>query len=591
MVAIGVGGADAMEVMAGLPFTVRWPKIIGVRLTGELNGWSAPKDVILKVCEILTVKGGTGAIVEYFGPGTETISATGKGTICNMGAEHGATCSLFPFDEAMARYLEATGRAEIADLARQHASHLVSDAEVEANPEDFYDQIIDIDLSSLSPMVVGPHSPDRARRLVDLGDEAHAENWPEELSAALIGSCTNSSYEDMDRAASVAQQAAARGLKAKTPLYVTPGSDAVDQTIRRDGQMDALEAIGATVLANACGPCIGQWDRQGGKSKDTNAIVTSFNRNFSGRNDGNHSTLAFIASPEIVVALSIAGRLDFDPTRDPLLDEEGNQVMLNPPVGEALPEQSFLFTGKGFVSPPKDPSTVAVDIREDSERLQKLTPFQPIAPDELSNLVILAKVKGKCTTDHISPAGPWLRYRGHLEKISDNAYTGAANLFSEALGTGNHVLTGETGIPLPELAKDYRAQGVGWVVIGDTNYGEGSSREHAAMSPRFLGCRAVLVRSFARIAEANLKKQGILPLTFSDAGSWDNLQAEDRLTINGVDHLTPATPLTVTACHADGNEESFECQHTLSELEIEWFRAGSALNYLRDQDQPQATAS
>ena len=590
MVAIGVGGADAMEVMAGLPFSIRWPKLIGVHLKGELSGWSSPKDVILEVCGRLTVKGGTGAIVEYFGEGTASISCTGKGTICNMGAELGATTSLFPFDERMARYLESTGRGELAAQARSHAAELRADDEVAADPSRFYDQILEIDLSALPPTIVGPHTPDRARRVSELGAEAQAEGWPLEIKAALIGSCTNSSYEDMDRAASLARQATAKGLKLKTPLMVTPGSNTVDATIRRDGQMQALEAMGATVLANACGPCIGQWQRDDVKKGETNTIVTSFNRNFSGRNDGNHQTLAFIASPEIVVALALSGRLDFDPARDSLTNDAGEQVRLDGPSGDELPADGFADETRGYVAPPEDGGDRPLDVAPDSERLQLLEPFEPITPEQLTGLPVLLKVKGKCTTDHISAAGPWLRFRGHLEHISDNMYIGATNVFDPKQGSGLDVLSGERGVGLPEIAKRYKAQGLGWVTIGDGNYGEGSSREHAAMSPRFLGCRAVIARSFARIAETNLKKQGVLALQFVDPGSWDLIREDDRLDLVDVDALAPGSLVTVVVHHADGDEDRFECSHTLSELQIAWFRAGSALNYLREQQTEAATA-
>ncbi len=588
MVAVGVGGADAMEVMAGLPFTVRWPKLIGVQLKGSLDGWSSPKDVILKVCELLTVKGGTGAIVEYFsdgseGSGTASISCTGKGTVCNMGAELGATTSLFPFDEHMAGYLASTGRAEIAELARDHAELLRADPEVARDPERYFDQVVEIDLDQLPPMIVGPHTPDLARSLDALGDEAKREQWPLEIKAALIGSCTNSSYEDMDRVAALARQAKDKGLELKTPLMVTPGSNTVDATIRRDGQMEALESIGATVLANACGPCIGQWQRDDIDKGDSNTIVTSFNRNFSGRNDGNHQTLAFISSPDVVVALALAGRLDFDPRRDTLTNASGDEVRLDPPTGDELPADGFAPTSEGYVGPPADGSGVDLDVAPGSERLQLLDPFAPITPDQLRDLPVLVKVKGKCTTDHISAAGPWLRFRGHLQNISDNCFLGATNAFTGEQGKGLNVLTGERGQSYPEIGKAYRAARQGWVAVGDVNYGEGSSREHAAMSPRYLGCRAVLARSFARIAETNLKKQGALPLQFVDAAAWGLIRETDRLSFDGIDSLSPGSSVTVTATHEDGGSDSFECSHTLNPLQIEWFRAGSALNHLRAQ--------
>ncbi len=584
MVAIGVGGADAMEVMAGLPFGVRWPKLIGVHLKGRLDGWSSPKDVILKVCEILTVKGGTGAIVEYFGEGTESISCTGKGTICNMGAEHGATTSIFPFDERMAKYLESTQRADVAQLARDHAAELVADPEVAADPARFFDQVIEIDLSALPPMVVGPHTPDRARPLDELKAEAADEGWPAELKAALIGSCTNSSYEDMERAASLARQASAVGLKVKSPLMVTPGSNTVDETIRRDGQMQALQDIGATVLANACGPCIGQWQRDDIEKGDVNSIITSFNRNFSGRNDGNHDTLAFISSPEVVVAMALAGRLDFDPRRDSLEGADGQRVELAPPTGDELPSKGFAPSGTGFVAPPADGSSVELDVSPSSKRLQLLEPFGAPSPEQFVDLPVLLKVKGKCTTDHISAAGPWLRFRGHLDNISDNMYIGATNAFTGEAGKGRDLVSGEDGKSFPKVARHYKAEGTGWVVIGDSNYGEGSSREHAAMSPRFLGCKAVIARSFARIAETNLKKQGVLALVFDDPAAWELIREDDRVSLSGLEDLGPGSKLTVSVAHADGGTESFTASHSLSDLQVEWFRAGSALNYLRGQD-------
>lgn len=585
MVAIGVGGADAMEVMAGLPFGVKMPRLIGVHLKGALSQWSSPKDVILKVLEHLTVKGGTGHIVEYFGEGTASLSCTGKATICNMGAEHGATTSIFPYDEAMGRYLRATQREHIADLADGQAAHLRADDAVLADPASHYDQVIEIDLSALPPLIVGPHTPDRVRSVNALQGEVSSEGWPETLTSALIGSCTNSSYQDMERAASVARQAAAQGLKAQVPLMVSPGSNVIDDTIRRDGQMEALAAIGATVLANACGPCIGQWQRDDVEKGTTNAIVTSFNRNFSGRNDGNHSTLAFITSPEIVVAMALSGRLDFDPERDTLTAPDGSQVKLSPPDGLELPANGFVQTGRGYEAPPADGSGVELDVAEGSTRLQLLTPFAPPEDHEFEGLPLLLKVSGKCTTDHISAAGPWLKYRGHLENISDNMYIGATNAFSGEVGTGKDVLSGDTGLAFPEVAKRYKQQGLGWVVVGDVNYGEGSSREHAAMSPRFLGCKAVIARSFARIAETNLKKQGVLALTFDDPASWELVQEDDRFALSGLDGLAPGSSVTVTLTHADGSTDSFGCHHSLSELQVAWWQAGSALNHLRNQNQ------
>ena len=581
MVAIGVGGADAMEVMAGLPFTVRWPGVIGVHLTGELSGWSSPKDVILKVCEELTVKGGTSHIVEYFGPGTSSISCTGKGTICNMGAEVGATTSLFPFDASMSRYLDATGRSGVSELANQHSSLLVADSEVSENPEKFFDRIIEINLSELEPMIVGPHTPDLARSVSDLGQEAKEKNWPTDIQAALIGSCTNSSYEDMERAASIAKQAKEAGIKSKVQFMVTPGSDTIDQTIRRDGQMQLLDDIGGTVLANACGPCIGQWKREDISKGDVNSIVSSYNRNFSGRNDGNHQTLSFLTSPEIVTAMALAGSLDFNPQKDKLTAADGTEFSLEPPTGAELPSNGFESSLVGFIAPAE--GDVDLDISLTSRRLQLLEPFKAITKDDLADLPLLVKVKGKCTTDHISPAGIWLQFRGHLDNISDNCYIGAHNSFTEEQGTAINQIDGTKG-KLPKVARNYHENGQGWAVVADVNYGEGSSREHAAMSPRFLGCKVVIARSMARIAETNLKKQGVLPLTFADESSWDLLRVDDRLTIKGTDELGPSSKVTVEAKHSDGTMDTFVCNHSMDELQVEWFKAGSALNYLRSKN-------
>ncbi len=581
MVAIGVGGADAMEVMAGLPFTIRWPGVIGVHLTGKLSGWTSPKDVILKVCEELTVKGGTSHIVEYFGPGASSISCTGKGTICNMGAEVGATTSLFPFDASMSRYLDATGRSGVSELANKNLSLLVSDSEVLANPEKFYDRIIEINLSELEPMIVGPHTPDLARSVSDLGQEAKDKGWPTDIKAALIGSCTNSSYEDMERAASVARQAKAAGIKSKVQFMVTPGSDTIDQTIRRDGQMQLLDDIGGTVLANACGPCIGQWKREDVTKGEVNSIVSSYNRNFSGRNDGNHQTLSFLTSPEVVTAMALAGTLDFNPQKDKLTAADGTEFSLKPPTGSELPSKGFESSLVGFVPPSE--SSVDLEVSTSSRRLQLLEPFKAITKDELTNLPLLVKVKGKCTTDHISPAGIWLQFRGHLDNISDNCYIGAHNSFTEEQGTAINQLDGTKG-KLPKVARNYHENGQGWAVVADVNYGEGSSREHAAMSPRFLGCKVVIARSMARIAETNLKKQGVLPLTFDDESSWDLLRVDDRMTIKGTDELGPNSEVTVEAKHSDGTMDAFVCNHSMDELQVEWFKAGSALNYLRSQN-------
>ncbi|MDI3316483.1 MAG: aconitate hydratase [Bacillota bacterium] len=588
MLAIGVGGADAVDVMAGLPWEVLYPKRIGVRLTGRLEGWAAPKDVILKLLGILTVKGGTNRIVEYFGPGARSISATGKATITNMGAELGATTSVFPFDERMAVYLRATGREALAELAERHRELLAADPEVEERPEAFFDQVIEIDLSRLEPHVVGPHTPDLARTVSELGEAARREGYPLELSAALIGSCTNSSYEDLSRAAEVARQAAAHGLKARVPFLVTPGSEQIRATIERDGQLNAFEAIGATVLANACGPCIGQWRRQPPAEGSTpgvagarNSIITSFNRNFPGRNDGSRDTLAFIASPEMVVAFALSGRLDFNPFTDELEAPDGSRFRLEPPApAPEVPAQGYAGGESGFVAPPAERKAVELRVDPNSERLQLLEPFAPWDGHDFVDLPLLLKVKGKCTTDHISPAGPWLRYRGHLDRISDNMFLGAVNAFTGETGRTLNLLTGERGLPVAQVARDYKARGIRWVVVGDVNYGEGSSREHAAMSPRYLGAAAVIARSFARIHETNLKKQGILPLTFADPADYEKVQEADRISILGLAGLAPGKELTVRLRHADGSEESFPVRHSLSQEQIEWFRAGSALNLI-----------
>jgi aconitate hydratase len=579
MIAVGVGGADAVDVMAAMPWEVKAPKLIGVRLTGKLQGWTASKDVILKVCEILTVKGGTNAIVEYFGPGARSISCTGKGTICNMGAEHGATTSLFPYDAKMGDYLRATDRAQVADLADSHAALLAADPEVEERPQDFFDRVIEIDLDSLEPHLVGPHTPDLARPVSALSEEAREKGYPVNVTNALIGSCTNSSYEDMSRAAHLARQATAKGLKAKVPFWVSPGSDTVQATIQRDGQMADLEAVGAIVLANACGPCIGQWKRDDSGIEETNSIVTSFNRNFRKRNDGSANTLAFIGSPEMVTAIALSGRLDFDPTRD-MIDGQ----MLEPPQGSELPEEGFETRFEGFVLPAADGSNTEVTVSQTSKRLQLLTPFAAWGGEDYEDLFVLLKAHGKCTTDHISQAGPWLRFRGHLDNISDNMFIGAINSFTHEsggnAGEGKDQLDGETK-SFPAVARNYKANGRGWVVFGDENYGEGSSREHAAMEPRHLGARAVIVRSFARIHETNLKKQGVLPLTFVDPADYDKVREADRVALRGLTSLQPGSLVTVELSHDDGSTESFATAHTLNQEQIAWFRAGSALNCIR----------
>ncbi|HZU74846.1 MAG TPA: aconitate hydratase [Acidimicrobiales bacterium] len=575
MVAVGVGGADAVDVMVGGTFGVRWPKLIGVRLTGSLNGWTAPKDIILKVAELLTVKGGTGAIVEYFGPGAGTISATGKATICNMGAEIGATCSLFPYDGHSALYLKATGREALADAADGVAHHLRADDEVDADPGRYFDQVIEIDLDTLEPHIVGPHTPDLARPVSAMGAEAKAKGWPTKLTNALVGSCTNSSYEDITRAASVARQAAARGLSAKVPLLITPGSERVRATIERDGLLADLEAIGATVLANACGPCIGQWQRDDITEGETNSILTSYNRNFPKRNDGNANTLAFIASPETVVAYALVGTLDFNPLTDPV-----DGAVLEPPTGEELPSLGFESGEAGFVAPPEDRSDVEVVVHPSSTRLQLLEPFSPNPEAELDRLPILLKAAGKCTTDHISAAGPWLRYRGHLDNISSNLFLGAVNAFTGEAGSGRCPVHHRSE-PYPDCARHCREAGVAWVAIGDENYGEGSSREHAAMEPRFMGARAIFARSFARIHETNLKKQGVLALTFSDPSTYDAIGEEDTITILGLDRLAPDQPVQCRIEKPDGSSVEFTATHTMSEEHIAWYRAGSALNLIR----------
>jgi aconitate hydratase len=582
MIAIGVGGADAVDVMTGYPFNVRWPKLIGVKLTGELSGWSAPKDIILEVARILTVKGGTGAIIEYFGPGASSISCTGKATICNMGAEIGATTSLFAYDDAMGRYLKSTGREAIADAANAVAHDLRADDEVLADPASYFDQVIEIDLSTLKPLINGPHTPDRARLVGDLGAEAQAEGWPMEISSALIGSCTNSSYEDISRAASIARWAADNGVAAKVPLLVTPGSEQVRATIERDGFLADLEQIGATVLANACGPCIGQWSRSDVQEGDANVIVTSYNRNFPKRNDGFASTLAFVTSPETVVAMALSGRVDFDPTTDTLTNVDGQEVRISVPVGEELPDKGFTPGESGFLAPPADGSGVDVMVSPDSDRLQLLAPFDAWDGKDFLDLPILMKAKGKCTTDHISAAGPWLKYRGHLENISGNLFIGAVNAFTDEVGQGKDQLDGSTR-SFPDLAKHYHEAGQPWIAIGDENYGEGSSREHAAMEPRFRGAKVVLTRSFARIHETNLKKQGVLPLTFADPAVYDLIEQDDRINVLGLADLTPDVPVRCQIVKPDGTTIDFEGLQTMNDEQIGWFRAGGALNIIRQR--------
>ncbi len=584
MIAVGVGGADAVDVMTGFPWNVRWPKAIGVHLTGELTGWAAPKDVILKVAEILTVKGGTGAIVEYFGPGAESLSATGKATICNMGAEIGATTSLFAYDDATSRYLAATDRQKIADAATAVAHHLRADDEVYANPGDYYDQVIEIDLNTLEPLINGPHTPDLARPLSKLASEADLNGWPKEISAALVGSCTNSSYEDISRAASIARDAAAKGLTARVPFMVTPGSEATMRTIERDGFLQDLEAIGGIVLANACGPCIGQWKRDDreGLEGTANTIVTSYNRNFPKRNDGDGATLAFVTSPETTVAMALSGTLDFDPKTDTLTNDAGEEVMLT--VGEAieLPPTGFEDGTSMFIAPPEDGSAIEITVSPTSDRLQLLTPFPAWDGKDYLELPILGKGMGKVTTDHISMAGPWLKYRGHLENISGNLYLGVVNAYTGESELALDPSDGQTK-SYPNIAKSLHEKGINWVFIGEENVGEGSSREHAAMEPRFRGCLAVFAKSFARIHETNLKKQGVLALTFADPLFWDAIEEGDSVSITGLAELAPNRPVECVLHKPDGESLEFLAHQTLSEEQIDWFHAGSALNLIRQQ--------
>ncbi len=573
MVAIGVGGADAVDVMAGLSWELKAPKLIGVKLTGQLNGWTSPKDVILKLAGILTVKGGTGAIVEYFGDGVDSISCTGMGTICNMGAEIGATTSLFPFNRSMSKYLRATSRVAIAELAEAFAGNLKADEGAE------YDQIVEIDLNTLEPHINGPFTPDLAWPLSKFADAVREKGYPEELKVGLIGSCTNSSYEDMERAASVARQALDHGLKAKSEFTISPGSEQIRATIARDGQMATFTAVGGVVMANACGPCIGQWKRHDIQKGDKNSIITSFNRNFVARNDSNPETHAFVASPEIVTALAIAGRLTFNPMTDELKGADGTAFKLNAPTGDQLPRRAFDPGANTYQAPAADGSKVSVAVAPDSDRLQLLAPFKPWEGTDLLDLQLLIKAKGKCTTDHISMAGPWLKFRGHLDNISNNLLIGAINFANGLANTVKNQLTGEYGA-VPATARAYKAAGQGWVVVGDENYGEGSSREHAAMEPRFLGGRAIIVKSFARIHETNLKKQGMLPLTFANPADYDKIQEDDRLSILGLTSFTPGVPLTLVAKHKDGSEDKITLNHTFNEGQIEWFKAGSALNLM-----------
>jgi len=580
MIAIGVGGADACDVMAGLPWELKMPKLIGVKLTGKLNGWTAPKDVILKVAGILTVKGGTDKIIEYFGEGALSLSATGKGTICNMGAEVGATTSIFGYDDAMRRYLIATGRAEVAELADTIKEHLTGDPEVYANPEKYFDEVIEINLSELEPHVNGPFSPDLATPISKLKEEAIKNGWPMKVEAGLIGSCTNSSYEDISRAVSLAKQVTAKGLKAKAEFLINPGSEQIRYTIERDGFLKVFDEVGATVFANACGPCIGMWARMGAEKQEKNTIVHSFNRNFAKRADGNPNTYAFVTSPEIVTALAIAGDLGFNPITDTLINEKGEAVKLDPPTGDELPPKGFAVEDAGYQAPAEDGSKVEVIVSPNSQRLQLLEPFPAWDGKDFIGLKLLIKVKGKCTTDHISMAGPWLKYRGHLDNISNNLLIGAVNAFNDKTDCVKNQLTGAYE-SVPVVQRQYKAQGIGSIVVGDENYGEGSSREHAAMEPRHLGVKAVLVKSFARIHETNLKKQGMLALTFANPADYDKIQEDDTIDILGLTTFTAGVPLTVVLHHKDGSTEEFKANHSYNTQQIEWFKAGSALNLMR----------
>ncbi len=580
MVAIGVGGADACDVMVGLPWELRMPKLIGVHLTGKLNGWATPKDIILWVAGKLTVKGGTGAIVEYFGEGAKSISATGKGTICNMGAEIGATTSTFGYDESMERYLKATEREDVALLANEIKEHLTGDAEAYANPEQYFDQVIELNLDELEPYLNGPFTPDLATPVSKMKEAAKANNWPTNVEVGLIGSCTNSSYEDISRAANLAEQAVAKGLTAKAEYKVTPGSELVHFTIQRDGFIDSFEKIGGTVFANACGPCIGMWAREGADKKEPNTIVHSFNRNFAARQDGNPNTMAFVGSPELVTAIAIAGDLTFNPLTDTLINNKGEEVMLEAPTGWELPPKGFDVEDAGFQAPAEDGSTVEVIVDPKSDRIQLLEPFPAWNGKDLKGLNLLIKAKGKCTTDHISMAGPWLRFRGHLDNISNNMLIGARNYYNDGINSIKNQLTGEYQA-VPDVARTYKAAGIGSIVVGDENYGEGSSREHAAMEPRHLGVQVVLVKSFARIHETNLKKQGMLGITFDNNDDYNLIQEDDAIDVIGLENFTAGVPLTVVLNHADGTKHEIKVNHTYNTQQIEWFKAGSSLNVIR----------
>ncbi len=583
MIAIGVGGADAVDVMAGMPWELKFPKLIGVKLTGKLNGWTAPKDIILKVAGLLTVKGGTGCIVEYFGEGAESLSCTGKGTICNMGAEIGATTSTFGYDASMARYLEATGRADVAAAANEVKEHLTADAEVYANPEQYFDQVIEIDLNTLEPHLNGPFTPDKATPISQMREEAEKNGWPLKVEVGLIGSCTNSSYEDISRAASIAKQAGAKNLKAAGEFKITPGSEQVRYTIERDGLIDIFNQMGGEVYANACGPCIGMWARTGAEKQEKNTIVHSFNRNFAKRADGNPNTFAFVGSPELVTALAIAGDLGFNPLTDTLKNEKGEDVKLDEPTGHELPPKGFDVEDAGYQAPAKDGSNVEVVVSSESDRLQLLTPFTPWDGKNITGAKLLIKAKGKCTTDHISMAGPWLKFRGHLDNISNNMLIGAVNFFNEETNKVKNQLTGEYG-EVPATQRAYKAEGFPTIVVGDHNYGEGSSREHAAMEPRHMGVRAVLVKSFARIHETNLKKQGMLGLTFANEADYDKIMEDDTFNFLDLDAFAPGKPLQLEVVHADGKKEVIVANHSYNEQQIAWFKAGSALNLIKEQN-------
>ena len=583
MIAVGVGGLDAAETMAGMPWELLYPKRIGVKLTGQLNGWTAPKDIILKVAKELTVSGGTNSIIEYFGPGTESISCTGKATITNMGAEVGATCSIFPYDERMETYLKFTNRGKIAELANKNKELLVADPEVEENPEKFFDKIIEIDLSTLEPHIVGPHTPDLGRSISDLANDVKTNEYVDPISVALIGSCTNSSYEDMSRVASLAEQAKLKGIKSKIPLLITPGSEQIRSTIERDGQMESLKNIGATVLANACGPCIGQWNRPELKPGEKNTIVTSYNRNFPGRNDGKRDTMNFIGSPEIIIAFALSGRLSFNPLKDQLVAANGTKFKLEPPKpAPEVPEKGFILPKGIFVPPPENSDDIDVVINPNSKRLQRLEPFSIWDGKDFEEIPLMVKAKGKCTTDHISPAGAWLSLRGHIDNLSDNMLLGAVNAFNDEVGKGKNFLNGKFE-SFSTIARQYKEKGIRWIIIGDHNYGEGSSREHAAMSPRYLGCAAVITKSLARIHETNLKKQGILALTFSNPNDYDKIQEDDRISLVELNALEPQKAVRCIITHQNGVKDEITLNHSYNKSQIDWFKAGSALNVLRNK--------